>query len=135
IFDNVVNTGQLWCCKVHGHHIWFTNGSMSGIKPNCQNLFVPVEKINKQNPAGQTTASIGVPFTYKLTIPVLFDPVTGTVINSSGSPNDLHGITIWDNLNATGADMSYVSHKAYWLNTGALVPHTFSTVGGALTFD
>ena len=48
---------------------------------SCQNLFIPVEKIDKQNPAGQTAATIGVPFTYTLTMPVLFDPVTGTVIN------------------------------------------------------
>ena len=44
---------------------------------NCQNLLIPVEKINKQNPSGQTTAAIGVPFTYSLTIPVLFDPASG----------------------------------------------------------
>src|SRR5215813_602581 len=109
IFDNVVHTGNMSCNNVQGHHIWFTNGSSSKIKASCQNLFVPVEKINKQNPAGQSTAAIGVPFTYKLTIPVLFDPVSGTVTNSSGSPNDLHGITVTDDLNATGADLSFVS--------------------------
>src|SRR5215470_12142952 len=60
IFDNVVFTGQMSCDKSQGNMIWFTNGSISGLKPNCQNLFVPTEKINKQNPAGQTTATIGV---------------------------------------------------------------------------
>jgi large repetitive protein len=135
IFDNVVHTGDMSCNNVLGHHIWFTNGSSSKIKENCQNLLVAVEKINKQNPAGQTTAMVGVPFTYKLTIPVLFDPVSSTVINSSGSPNDLHGITVWDDLNATGAGLSFVSERAYWLNGGAPVPHTFSNVGGKLTFD
>ena len=135
IFDNVVHTGQMSCNAVQGHKIWFTNGSSSTIQASCQNLLIPVEKIDKQNPAGQTTATIGVPFTYKLTIPVLFDPATGTVINSSGSPNDLHGITVWDDLNATGVDLSYVSHIAYWLDDGTPVPHTFSNVGGVLTFD
>ncbi len=135
IFDNVVHTGQMSCDAVHDHKIWFTNGSSSGIHANCQNLLIPVEKIDKQNPAGQTTAAIGVPFTYTLTIPVLFDPATGKVINSSGSPNDLHGITIWDDLNETGADLTYVSHTAYWRDDGTPVPHTFSNVGGALTFD
>ena len=115
--------------------LWFTNGSTSRLKQSCLNLLIPVEKINKQNPPGQTTATIGVPFTYKLTIPVLFDPATGTVINTSGSPNDLHGITVTDDLNATGASLSYVSHIAYWRSTGAPVPHTFSNVGGVLTFD
>ena len=135
IFDNVVHTGQMACNAVAGHKIWFTNGSSSTIQENCQNLLIPVEKIDKQNPAGQTTATIGVPFTYRLTIPVLFDPATGNVINFSGSPNDLHGITIWDDLNATGVDLTYVSHVAYWEDSGAPVPHTFSNVGGFLTFD
>src|SRR5436190_5072904 len=121
------------CDKSQGNFIWFTNGSPSGLKPNCQNLFVPTEKINKQNPAGRTTAIIGVPFTYKLTIPVLFDPLSGTVINSSGSPNDLHDITITDDLNATGADMTFVSERAYWLN-GTPIPRTFSNVGAVLSF-
>ena len=133
IFDNVVHTGQMACNAVHEHKIWFTNGSSSSIQEGCQNLLIPVEKINKQNPA--PTATVGVPFTYTLTIPVLFDPATGTVIDFNGSLNDLHGITIWDDLNATGADLSYVSHVAYWLNDGTPVPHTFSNVGGALTFD
>ena len=123
------------CNSVQGHKLWLTNSSWTGIHQNCQNLMIPVEKINKQNPAGQTTATIGVPFTYKLTIPVLFDPATGTVINNSGSPNDLHGITVQDDLNATGADLSYVSHIVYWLSDKTPVPHTFSNVGGLLTFD
>src|SRR3989475_1256783 len=133
IFDNVVFTGNMSCDKSQGNFIWFTNGSVSGLKPNCQNLFVPTEKINKQNPAGQTTATIGVPFTYKMTIPVMFDPLSGTVINSNGSPNDLHDITVTDDLNATGADLTYVSQRAYWLN-GTPIPNTFSNVGGVLTF-
>src|SRR6266700_2891594 len=133
IFDNVVFTGNMSCNKSQGNFIWFTNGSISGLKPDCQNLFVATEKINKQNPAGQTTATIGVPFTYKMTIPVLFDPLSGTVINSSGSPNDLHDITVTDDLNATGADMTFVSERVYWLN-GTPIPHTFSNVGGVLTF-
>jgi large repetitive protein len=135
IFDNVVHTGNMACSDVLGHHIWFTNGSFSKIHEGCQNLFIPVEKIDKQNPAGKTTATIGVPFTYKLVIPVLFDPLSGTVINSSGSPNDLHGITVWDDLTATGVDLSFVSERAYWLNNGTAIPHTFSNLGGKLTFD
>ncbi|MBD3868291.1 MAG: DUF11 domain-containing protein [Acidobacteria bacterium] len=135
IFDNVVHTGQMACNSVAGHKIWFTNGSSSSIQEGCQNLLIPVEKIDKQNPAGQTTATVGVPFTYTLKIPVLFDPATGAVINANGSPNDLHGITVWDDLHATGVDLTYVSHTAYWLDDGTAVPHTFSNIGGALTFD
>jgi uncharacterized repeat protein (TIGR01451 family) len=135
VFDNVVHIGQMSCNSVLEHKIWFTNGSSSTIQEGCQNLLIPVEKIDKQNPAGQTTATVGVPFTYTLTMPVLFDPATGSVINNAGSLNDLHGITVTDDLNATGADLSYVSHVAYWKDTGTPVPHTFSNVGGLLTFD
>ncbi|HWJ05789.1 MAG TPA: hypothetical protein VNS57_08365, partial [Steroidobacteraceae bacterium] len=71
IFDNVVHTGQMACDAVHEHRIWFVNGSSTGIHDNCQNYLIPVEKIDKKNPAGQTTATIGVPFTYTLTMPVL----------------------------------------------------------------
>src|SRR5712692_2767092 len=135
IFDNVDFIGNISCDKPQGNAIWFVNGSTTTVRPNCQNLFIPVEKIDKQNPAGQTTAAIGVPFTYKLTIPVLFDPQTGTVINNSGSPNDLHSVTVTDDLNATGAVLSYVSHTAYWKSSGAPVSHSFSNVGGVLTFS
>jgi uncharacterized repeat protein (TIGR01451 family) len=135
IFDNVVHTGQMACNSVAGHKIWFTNGSSSSIQQGCQNLLIPVEKIAKANPPGPATVTIGVPFTYTLTIPVLFDPATGNVINFSGSPNDLHGITVWDDLNETGVDLTYVSHTASWEGSGAAVPHTFANAGGFLTFD
>jgi len=135
VFDNVFHTGQMACNSVAGHIIWFTNGSSTQIQDDCQNLLIPVEKIDKQNPAGQTTAAIGVPFTYTLTMPVLFDPATGTVINNFGSPNDLHSIRLTDNLNETGADLTYVSHVAYWESSGAPVAHTFSNIGGLLTFE
>jgi len=135
VFDNVVHTGNMSCNSVLEHKIWFTNGSSTKIQESCQNLLIPVEKIDKANPAGQTTAAIGVPFTYTLTMPVLFDPATTTVINTSGSVNDLHGITLVDDLNATGVDLTYLSHVAYWDSSGAPVAHTFSNVGGVLTFD
>jgi uncharacterized repeat protein (TIGR01451 family) len=135
IFDNVDFIGNMSCNAVLGNHIWFVNGSFTNLQPNCQNLFIPVEKIDKQNPAGQTTAAIGVPFTYKLTIPVLFDSGTGIVINNQGSPNDLHSIVITDDLNATGAVLNYVSHNAYWKNSGTPVSHSFSNTGGVLTFS
>src|SRR5204863_8076157 len=135
IFDNVRFIGNISCDKSHGNFIWFVNGSTTTVRQNCQNFFIPVEKIDKQNPPGPPVASIGVPFTYKLTIPVLFDPLSGIVINSSGSPNDLHDITVTDDLNATGADLTLVSQRAYWLNTGTPIPYTFSNAGGVLTFS
>ena len=53
IFDNVDFIGNMSCDAVQGNHIWFVNGSFTNLKPNCQNLFIPVEKIDKQNPVGQ----------------------------------------------------------------------------------
>ncbi len=135
VFDNVVHTGQMACNSVAGHKIWFTNGSSTSIQEGCQNLLIPVEKIDKQSADGSTTATVGVPFTYRLTMPVLFDPATTTVINTQGSVNDLHGITLTDDLNALGVDISYVSHTAYWVSSGAPVPHTFANNGGVLSFD
>jgi uncharacterized repeat protein (TIGR01451 family) len=135
IFDNVVHTGQMSCNAVHEHKIWFVNGSSSSIQQGCQNLLIPVEKIVKDVPAGQTTAAIGVPFTYTLTIPVLFDPATQTVIDDFGSPNDLHSVSIFDDLNETGVDLTYLSHTLTWESSGAPVPHTFANTGGLLNFE
>jgi hypothetical protein len=117
IFDNVYFTGQMSCNDNdnHNHRIWFVNGTIAvNLQPQCRSLFIPVEKIDKQNPAGQTTATIGVPFTYTHTMPVLWDPVTGTVINGQGSLDDLHGVTVTDDLNESVAALTYVSHVAYW---------------------
>jgi hypothetical protein len=52
IFDNVDFIGNISCDKPQGNAIWFVNGSTTTVRPNCQNLFIPVEKIDKQNPAG-----------------------------------------------------------------------------------
>ena len=139
IFDNVFHIGNMSCNSndIHQHKIWFTNGSSSGIRETCRDLFIPVEKIDKQTPG--PTAAIRVPFTYTLRIPVLFQPgpegEPGIVVDDQGSPNELHSVTIWDDLNETGADLDYVSHVAYLESNGAALPHTFSNLNGFLTFD
>ena len=137
IMDNVVHTGNMACnLPSQNNKIWFVNSASSTVQEHCLDLLIPVEKIDKQNvPVNRTTAAIGVPFTWRLVIPVLFDPGTGNVIDDQGSLNDLHSITVWDNLNATGVDLTYVSHTVTWLDDGTPVPHTFSNVGGSLTFD
>ncbi|MEJ2142392.1 MAG: isopeptide-forming domain-containing fimbrial protein [Gammaproteobacteria bacterium] len=137
-FDNVIFTGNMACSNID-HRIWFVNGSDYGTKNSCQDLFIPVEAINKQNPPGTTTVGIGEPFTYTLNIPVLYDPATGTFLNNFGSANDLHSITITDDLNATGANLTLVGTPTVtWLsgpNAGNPVTHTFTNVGGLLTFE
>src|SRR5215813_13193586 len=135
IFDNVVFTGNMACDSVHQNKLWFVNGSTSTLKQSCQNILIPVEKIEKANPPGPPFVTVGVPFTWKLTIPVLFDPATGTVVDFQGSPNDLHSIKVVDDLNATGVDVTYVSHTITWLDNGTPVPHTFTNVANVLTFD
>jgi uncharacterized repeat protein (TIGR01451 family) len=136
IFDNVVHTGNMSCnLPSQGNLIWFVNSASTTVQDNCLSLLIPVEKIDKQNPPGPPFVTIGVPFTWTLTIPVLFDPATGTVINNQGSVNDLHSITVVDDLNATGVDLTYVSHTVTWLDDGTAVPHTFSNVANVLTFD
>ncbi len=135
ILDNVVMTGNMSCnLAVQGNKIWLVNGTSTTLNPKCLSLLIPVEKIDKANPPGPPFVTVGVPFAWTLRIPVLYDPATGTVINTQGSPNDLHDITVTDDLNATGVDLSYVSHTVTWLDDGTPVPHTFSNVGGVLTF-
>src|SRR5947209_3112217 len=68
-------------------------------------------------------------------LPSPVDPATGTVVDFQGSPNDLHSIKVIDDLNATGVDLTYVSHTITWLDDGTPVPHTFTNVGNVLTFD
>ena len=133
IFNNVYYSGNM-ACATTTTKIWFVNpGAIYDPNNSCQDLFIPVEKIDKQSPAPYAT--IGVPFTYKLTIPVMYDPSTGTVIGASGSANDLHSIIVTDDINATGADLTYLSYVAYWKGSGTPVPLTFSNVGGVLTFS
>ncbi len=134
IFDNVYHTGNMSCAVVLDHKIWFVNGASTDVQEKCQNLLIPVEKIDKQNPPGDA-ATVGVPFTYTLVIPVLFDASTQAVIDDQGSVNELHNILVTDDLNATGVDLTYVSHTAYWRSSGAPVPHTFDNTNGFLTFD
>jgi uncharacterized repeat protein (TIGR01451 family)/fimbrial isopeptide formation D2 family protein len=113
IFDNVFFTGHMACANVD-HRIWFANSSDYGSSNACQDLFIPVETIDKKNPAGQTTAAIGVPFTYTLTLPSM--QITG-----APSVNDLHTVTLWDDLTATGADLTYVDINAYYKGSGVPV--------------
>ncbi|MFZ2224428.1 MAG: SdrD B-like domain-containing protein [Candidatus Deferrimicrobium sp.] len=116
IFENVYYTGNMACANVD-HRIWFANSSYYGSNNACQDLFIPVETIDKKNPAGQTTAVVGVPFTYTLTLPAMS-------LGGGPSANDLHSIIIWDDLTATGtgADLTYLSNTASLVNGGATTP-------------
>ena len=140
IFDNVVHTKNMSCAVVHNHMLWFVNSSVTSVSDNCINWLLAVEKIDKRNPPGDA-ATVGVPFTYRLVIPVLFTPdwdengnATGT-IDYDGSPNELHSVFVTDDLNETGVDLVYESHTVTWADTGAPVSHSFTNTSGLLTFD
>src|SRR5215813_12242213 len=135
IFNNVNFIGNMACDKVHGNFIWFVNGSTTTLRPSCQNLFVPVDKIDKENPPGPPFVSIGVPFTYKLTFPQLVSATTGAVVNPNGSNVEVDQVTVTDNLNATGVSLSYVNSSAAWKGSGAPVPFTATNASGLLTFS
>src|SRR5215468_4538246 len=135
IFNNVDFIGNMACDKVHGNFIWFVNGSTTTLRPSCQNLFVPVDKIDKENPPGPPFVSIGVPFTYKLTFPQLVDATTGAVVNPNGSNAEVDQVTVTDNLNETGVSLSYVKSSAAWKGSGAAVPFTVTNASGLLTFS
>ncbi len=136
IFDNVDFTGNLSCDKSHGNFIWFVNGSITGAHVlGCANLFVPVDKIDKENPPGPPFVSIGVPFTYTLTFPQLVSATTGAVVNPNGSNVEVDQVTVTDNLNATGVSLSYVSSSAAWKGSGAPVPFAATNASGLLTFS
>ncbi|GMG86400.1 isopeptide-forming domain-containing fimbrial protein [Biformimicrobium ophioploci] len=155
IFDNVCFGGNFACANVDGKaSVWAVNGSdFSTVREGCQDLVIPVEKIEKRatdltgTPISQVT--VGVPFIYMLDVPVLFDPVNGTVLQSAGSLNDIQSITIQDDLSlaALGVDLRLESVTAYYEdNSGATVPmsqgsdYSFSNSGspvnpGTLTFE
>src|SRR5438309_2599331 len=136
IFDNVDFTGNLSCDKSHGNFIWFVNGSITRAHVlSCANLFVPVDKIDKENPPGPSFVSIGVPFTYTLTFPQLVSATTGAVVNPNGSNVEVDQVAVTDNLNATGVSLSYVNSSAALKGSGASVPFAVTNASGLLTFS
>src|SRR5437660_797239 len=135
VFDNVNFIGNMSCDKVHGNFIWFVNGSATTLRPSCQNLFVPVDKIDKVNPPGPPFVSIGVPFTYTLTFPQLVSATTGAVVNPNGSNVEVDQVTVTDNLNAIGVSLSYVNSSAAWKGSGAPVPFSATNASGLLSFS
>ncbi|MDH5737386.1 MAG: hypothetical protein OEZ23_03700, partial [Gammaproteobacteria bacterium] len=123
IFDNVYFDGNMACANID-HRLWPVNGFIANFSSKCQDLFIPVESIDKQVPAGQTTAVVGEPFTYTLTFPSMLVPA------GDPSPNELRKVIISDDLTATGADLTYVSINAYYKGSGTpvtLVPEDGSS--------
>ncbi|AMO23702.1 isopeptide-forming domain-containing fimbrial protein [Ramlibacter tataouinensis] len=115
IFENLYFGGNM-ACATTTTRIWFVNNAIYNPNNSCQDLFIPVEAIQKKAPG--PTATIGVPFTYTLTVPVMFDPATNTTY-AQPSVNTLSNATIYDDLAAIGASATYVSNTAFLVNGGS----------------
>jgi len=106
--------------------IYWAPGGFNNISPSCQEFMVPVDAVSKKNPPSQTTAAIGVPFTYTITVPLLGKlDSTGTFqYMANADDTTVTNVVIPDDLTATGAALSYVSNKAWLVNpaTGARTP-------------
>ena len=117
VFDNVHYNGTFACANIVQYiNVWWVNGSYS--TGRCTPNLVPVDSIVKQVPSGQTTATIGVPFTYTLTLPVMMKWMDGelTEDNPYTDENPLYDVHIYDNLTpaGTGADLQYIGYTAYF---------------------
>jgi uncharacterized repeat protein (TIGR01451 family) len=127
-FLNVYYYGHMSCNDPTKSTFWiyWAPGGFNNISPSCQAFMVPVDAVQKTNPASQTTAAIGSPFTYTITVPTLGKlDSSGTfqyIANVDGT--DVTNAVITDDLTAAGAALTYVSNTAYLVNpsTGARTP-------------
>jgi len=87
---------------------------------------VPTEAVQKKNPPSQTTATIGVPFTYTVTAPLLGNVDSSGSFNITQSADNVAvtNMVVTDDLTMTGASLTYVTNTAYLVNTstGARTP-------------
>ncbi len=123
VFDNVYYPGNMSCNDPNNSNFWiyWAPGSFNKISDNCQQFMVPVDMVVKTNPVAQTTASIGVPFTYTITAPKLgswdVDTQTFNQVADSDTHADLENLVITDDLTQTGAALTYVTNQAYLVDT------------------
>lgn len=124
-FDNVIFTGNMACSAID-HKLWVVNTPEGAFSGSCQDIIIPPETIAKDIPS--STAGIGVPFTYTLTLPSMQFPV------GDPSPNDLGNIVLTDDLNAMGVDVTLVGTPTVEWKSGGAVAHTFTNTAGLLKF-
>src|SRR5215472_9370792 len=138
ILSNVDFDGNI-SCEVGSSHptvFYLLNSEVDAHALQCMRkvgTVAQIDKIGKSIPSGQTTAAIGVPFTYALTFPQQCAPATPTSscpsVNTNGSTDIISQVTITDDLNATGVSLTYLSSVATWKGStcpapGAPVPFT-----------
>ncbi len=128
VFDNVYYAGNMSCNNPTQSSFWiyWAPGGYNNISPSCQQFMVPVDAVGKKNPPAQTTATIGVPFTYTITVPLLgkLDSTGIFQYIANADDSNITNLVIPDDLTTTGAALSYVSNTAYLVNpsTGARTP-------------
>jgi len=121
VFNNVYYYGNMSCNDPTQSDFWiyWTPGGFTDISPSCQEFMVPVDAVLKKNPPDQTTATIGVPFSYSIIAPLLGKlDSTGTFQYIADADDaTITNVVIADDLTTTGAALSYVSNTAYLVNT------------------
>lgn len=115
VFDNVWYSGNMACANID-HKLWVVNSEEGAFSGACQDLMIPAETITKRSPAA--SATIGLPFTYTLTLPSMNFPA------GTPSSHDLGNITVWDDLAATGVDLTLVSLSAHYKGSTTALPVT-----------
>ncbi|MRR33088.1 DUF11 domain-containing protein [bacterium] len=127
-FQNVYYYGNMSCNDPTHSEFWiyWAPGGYNNISPKCQEFMVPVDAVKKENPPAQTTAAVGVPFTYTVKMPLMGKlDATGTFQYLADFDDaDLANVVITDDLTTTGAALSYVSNRAWLVNptTGVRTP-------------
>ena len=121
VFNNVYYPGNMSCNDPTQSTFWiyWAPGGYNNISSKCQDFMVPVDAVLKKNPPAQTTATIGVPFTYTITAPLLGQlDSTGTFqYIANADSNDISNVVITDDLTTSGAVLSYVTNTAYLVDS------------------
>jgi uncharacterized repeat protein (TIGR01451 family) len=140
VFNDVFYYGNMSCNDPTHSDFWiyWTPGGFNRISPSCQEFMVPVDAVLKENPPAQTTAVVGVPFTYTITAPLLGKlDETGFQYMAPTDDTDIKNVVIADDLTTTGASLTYVSNTAYLVtdpSTGTKTPLGPLTLGVSSTW-
>ncbi len=140
VFDNVYYPGNMSCNDPTQSTFWiyWAPGGFNNISSKCQSFMVPVDAVLKQDPPAQSTAAIGVPFTYTITAPLLGQlDSTGTFqYVANFDTNDIANVVITDDLTTNpGVALSYVTNTAYLVSSsGIRTPMGTLTLGASSTW-
>jgi len=119
-FLNVYYYGHMSCQDPTQSTFWiyWAPGGFNNIDPRCQDFMVPVDAVQKVNPASQTTAAIGSPFTYTITVPTLGKLDASGIFQyvANVDNTDVMNVVVTDDLTTSGAALTYVSNTAYMVN-------------------